>query len=447
MATPVIPDFITVHLGRPDSSEKNVRVPFTGYIKNVASSEVYPTWPENSLRANIYAQISLALNRIYTEYYRSRGYNFDITNSTAYDQAYIDGRDIFGNISRIVDEIFNSYITKGNQIQPYFAEYCDGKNVTCKGMSQWGTVTLANQGRTPIQILRNYYGSDINLVSNVPVKNIRESYPGTLLRLGTVGEDVRTIQRQLNRIRRNYPSIPNIPQTNGVFEATTRAAVRQFQSIFNLAVDGIVGRATWYKIKRIYNAVIKVSELYSEGITISDIDRIYSTSLRRGSRGNEVKLIQYYLNFLSFFNNRLPSIDADGIFGPATENAVKAFQSEYGLTVDGIVGRDTWNRLQDAYFSTLNSLPDEYRSYSSLLYPGYVITTGASGNVVTQLQTFLNVIAANNSAVPSVAVDGVYGNETKNAVIAVQKLSGLEQTGAVGALTWNAIVNLYNEYR
>ena len=447
MATPVIPDFITVHLGRPDSSAKNVRVPFTGYIKNVASSEVYPTWPENSLRANIYAQISLALNRIYTEYYRSRGYNFDITNSTAYDQAYIDGRDIFGNISRIVDEIFNSYITKGNQIQPYFAEYCDGKNVTCKGMSQWGTVTLANQGRTPIQILRNYYGSDINLVSNVPVKNIRESYPGTLLRLGTVGEDVRTIQRQLNRIRRNYPSIPNIPQTNGVFEATTRAAVRQFQSIFNLAVDGIVGRATWYKIKRIYNAVIKVSELYSEGITISDIDRIYSTSLRRGSRGNEVKLIQYYLNFLSFFNNRLPSIDADGIFGPATENAVKAFQSEYGLTADGIVGRDTWNRLQDADFSTLNSLPDEYRSYSSLLYPGYVITTGASGNVVTQLQTFLNVIAANNSAVPSVAVDGVYGNETKNAVIAVQKLSGLEQTGAVGALTWNAIVNLYNEYR
>ena len=447
MATPVIPDFITVHLGRPDSSAKNVRVPFTGYIKNVASSEVYPTWPENSLRANIYAQMSLALNRIYTEYYRSRGYNFDITNSTAYDQAYIDGRDIFGNISRIVDEIFNSYITKGNQIQPYFAEYCDGKNVTCKGMSQWGTVTLANQGRTPIQILRNYYGSDINLVSNVPVKNIRESYPGTLLRLGTVGEDVRTIQRQLNRIRRNYPSIPNIPQTNGVFEATTRAAVRQFQSIFNLAVDGIVGRATWYKIKRIYNAVIKVSELYSEGITISDIDRIYSTSLRRGSRGNEVKLIQYYLNFLPFFNNRLPSIDADGIFGPATENAVKAFQSEYGLTADGIVGRDTWNRLQDAYFSTLNSLPDEYRSYSSLLYPGYVITTGASGNVVTQLQTFLNVIAANNSAVPSVAVDGVYGNETKNAVIAVQKLSGLEQTGAVGALTWNAIVNLYNEYR
>lgn len=447
MATPVIPDFITVHLGRPDSSAKNVRVPFTGYIKNVASSEVYPTWPENSLRANIYAQISLALNRIYTEYYRSRGYNFDITNSTAYDQAYIDGRDIFGNISRIVDEIFNSYITKGNQIQPYFAEYCDGKNVTCKGMSQWGTVTLANQGRTPIQILRNYYGSDINLVSNVPVKNIRESYPGTLLRLGTVGEDVRTIQRQLNRIRRNYPSIPNIPQTNGVFEATTRAAVRQFQSIFNLAVDGIVGRATWYKIKRIYNAVIKVSELYSEGITISDIDRIYSTSLRRGSRGNEVKLIQYYLNFLSFFNNRLPSIDTDGIFGPATENAVKAFQSEYGLTADGIVGRDTWNRLQDAYFSTLNSLPDEYRSYSSLLYPGYVITTGASGNVVTQLQTFLNVIAANNSAVPSVTVDGVYGNETRNAVIAVQKLSGLEQTGAVGALTWNAIVNLYNEYR
>lgn len=446
--TPVIPDYITVHLGPPNSDARNVRVPFTEYIKNVASSEIYPSWPENAIRANIYAQVSFALNRIFSEYYRSRGYNFDITNSTSYDQAYVDGRDIFSNISKIVDELFNDYVTKGNQIQPYFTEYCDGRTVTCRGLSQWGTVTLANQGRTPYQILQNYYGNDINLVRNAPVKNIAESYPGTLLRLGSFGgEDVRTIQRQLNRIRQNYPSIPRIPDANGFFDASTQAAVRQFQRIFNLTPDGIVGKATWYKIKQIYNAVKKVSELYSEGITISEVERIFSEILKRGSRGNDVRAIQYFLAFIGYFNDRLPEIKVDGIFGPATENAVRAFQQQYGLTVDGIVGRQTWYRILDVYNSTLKSLPDEYRSYSSLLYPGYTVTTGASGNVVTQLQTFLRTIAQNNNAVPLITVDGVYGDRTKAAVTAVQKLSGIPQTGAVGPLTWNAIVNLYNEYR
>lgn len=446
--TPVIPDYITVHLGPPSSNARNVRVPFTQYIKNVASSEVYPSWPENALRANIYAQVSFALNRIFTEYYRSRGYDFDITNSTAYDQAYIDGRDIFSNISQIVDELFNDYVTKGSQIQPYFTEYCDGKNVTCRGLSQWGTVTLANRGRTPYQILQNYYGNDINIVRNAPVRNISESYPGTLLRIGSYGgEEIRTIQRQLNRIRQNYPSIPSIPNANGYFDAATRAAVIQFQKIFNLTPDGIVGKATWYKIKQIYNAVKKVSELYSEGITISEVERIFSEILKRGSRGSDVRAIQYFLNFLAFFNDRLLPIDVDGIFGAATENAVKAFQREYGLTVDGIVGRSTWYAIVDAYNSTLNSLPDEYRSYSSLLYPGYTLSTGSSGNVVTQIQTFLRVIAQNNNSVPSVTVDGIYGEKTKAAVTAVQRLSGIPETGSVGPLTWNAIVNLYNEYR
>lgn len=446
--TPVIPDYITVHLGTPNSNARNVRVPFTDYIKNVASSEIYPTWPENAIRANVYAQISFALNRIFSEYYRSRGYDFDITNSTAYDQAYVDGRDIFSNVSRIVDELFNDYVTKGNQIQPYFTEYCDGRSVTCRGLSQWGTVTLANQGRTPYQILQNYYGNDINIVRNAPVRNVTESYPGVLLRIGTFGgEDTRTIQRQLNRIRRNYPSIPAIPDANGFYDAATRAAVTQFQRIFNLAPDGIVGKATWYKIKQIYNAVKKVSELYSEGITISEVERIFSEVLKRGNRGNDVRTIQYFLNFLAFFNDRLVDLNVDGIFGPATENAVKTFQREYGLTPDGIVGRATWYAILDAYYATLNSLPDEYRSYSSLLYPGFTITTGSSGNVVNQLQTFLRVIAQNNNAVPLITADGIYGERTKAAVTAVQKLSGIPQTGSVGPLTWNAIVNLYNEYR
>ena len=441
---PIVPEFITVHLGKPNTAARNVRVPFAQYIKNVASSEIYPTWPENALRANIYAEITFALNRVYTEHYRSRGYDFDITNSTQFDQYYVEGRDIFENISRVVDDIFNDYVVKQGQIQPYFTQYCAG---TCEGLSQWGTVALANQGYTPYRILQYYYGNDIDIVKNAPIKSNTPTYPGTPLRLGTGGEEVVEIQRELNRIAANYPSIPKISGSRGYFEQTTQNAVRQFQKIFNLESDGIVGKDTWYKIKRIYNGVKGLSELYSEGITISEAERKYERVLNKGSRGPSVKILQYYLCFLSYFNLKLPYISVDGIFGDETRDAVLAFQSLYGLDVDGIVGRDTWDMIQNAYAGVLTSLPDEYRSYSSLLYPGYIITTGASGKVVEQLQTYLKTIAANNPSIPDVTVDGYYGEETKKAVLAVQKLEGIEQNGQVGVLTWNAIVSLYNQFR
>lgn len=441
---PIVPEFITVHLGKPNAVARNVRVPFAQYIKNVASSEIYPTWPENALRANIYAEITFALNRVYTEHYRSRGYDFDITNSTQFDQYYVEGRDIFENISRVVDDIFNDYVVKQGQIQPYFTQYCAG---TCEGLSQWGTVALANQGYTPYRILQYYYGNDIDIVKNAPIKSNTTTYPGTPLRLGTGGEEVIEIQRELNRIAANYPSIPKISGSRGYFEQTTQNAVRQFQHIFNLESDGIVGKDTWYKIKRIYNGIKGLSELYSEGITISEAERKYERVLKKGSRGPSVKILQYYLCFLSYFNLKLPYVAVDGIFGDETRDAVLAFQSLYGLDVDGIVGRDTWDMIQNAYAGVLTSLPDEYRSYSSLLYPGYIITTGASGKVVEQLQTYLKTIAANNPSIPDVTVDGYYGEETKKAVLAVQKLEGIEQNGQVGVLTWNAIVNLYNQFR
>lgn len=447
MPTPVIPEYITVHLGTPKSNARNVRVPFPEYIKNVASNEIYPTWPEEALRANIYAQTTFALNRIYTEHYRSQGYDFDITNSTAYDQSYDPNHDVFSNISKIVDELFNDYVVKQGQIQPYFTQYCNGTTVTCAGLSQWGTVTLANQGLTPYQILQRYYGNDINLVFNAPIKGDITSYPGIALRLGSAGEEVRTIQRQLNRIASNYPAIPRITPTNGIFESRTEAAVKAFQKIFNLTADGIVGKNTWYRIKYIYNSVKRLSELYSEGITITESQRQYPKVIKQGDRGIEVRIIQYYLAFLGFFNPNLSQISVDGVFGNETYNAVVNFQQLYGLTPDGIVGRSTWNMIQNAYEGVLNSLPNEYKSYSSLLYPGYIITTGATGNVVTQIQTYLRTISRNNSAVPSVTVDGIYGQQTAAAVTAVQKLSGLPQNGQVGPLTWNAIVNLYNEYR
>ncbi|MDD6063155.1 MAG: peptidoglycan-binding protein [Oscillospiraceae bacterium] len=448
MPYPRIPTTITVHLGTPSSNARNVRVPFIDYIKNVASSEIYPTWPTASLRANILAIQSFAMNRVFTEYYRTRGYDFDITNSTAYDQSFIPGREFFDSINRIVDEIFNSYIVRGNQIQPLAAQYCSGTSVTCNGLSQWGTVSLANQGYSDIQILRYYYGRDVSIVYDAPVAANIQSYPGTLLRLGSVGEDVRTIQRELNRVAANYPAIPKISNTNGIFDGATRNSVIKFQQIFNLGVDGIVGKQTWYKLKYIYNGVKNLAEIYSEGLTISEVERIFSRVLRQGDRGIGVKTIQYYLNFIGFFNSELsPRLTVDGIFGPATREAVIAFQNFYGLTPDGIVGKDTWNRMVDAYNGILNALPAEFRSYSSLLYPGYFITTGASGKVVEQLQTFLRVIAQNNNAVPTVTVDGIFGPQTQAAVTAVQRINGLPQNGAVGPITWNAIVNMYNEYR
>ncbi len=447
MATPIIPDTIKVHLGAPDSPAQNVTIGFSDYIKNVASSEIYPTWPETALRANIYAIISFALNRYYTEFYRSKGYDFDITSSTQYDQKFINNREVFENISEIVDEIFNDYITKGNQIQPYFTAYCNGTTVTCDGLSQWGTVTLANQGLTPYQILQNYYGNDINIVSNAPVGENTPSYPGVILELGDSGEDIRTIQRQINRISANYPSIPKIPSINGIFDNETRLAIQQFQRIFNLSPDGRVGKATWYKIKQIYNSVKKLSELYSEGITITEAQRQFREVLQEGNTGNDVRTLQYYLNFLGFFYDTLPRINVDGIFGNETKNAVITFQNQFGLPADGIVGRQTWYRIQDQYDETLRSLPNEYSSYSSLLYPGYFITTGATGKVVEQLQTFINTIASNYQSIPSVTVDGVYGSSTQNAVRAIQSLVGQTPSGAVGPLTWNAIINLYNDSR
>lgn len=447
MATPIIPDTLKVHLGAPDSPAQNVTIGFSDYIKNVASSEIYPTWPESALRANIYAIISFALNRYYTEFYRSKGYDFDITSSTQFDQKFINNREIFENISEIVDEIFNDYVTKGNQIQPYFTAYCNGTTVTCDGLSQWGTVSLANQGLTPYQILQNYYGNDINIVTNAPVGANTPSYPGVIFELGDSGEDIRTIQRQLNRVSANYPSIPKIPSINGIFDNETRLAVQQFQRIFNLTPDGRVGKATWYKIKQIYNGVKDLSELYSEGITITEAQRQFREVLQEGDTGDDIRILQYYLNFLGFFYDTLPRINADGIFGNETKNAVITFQDQFGLPVDGIVGRQTWYRIQDQYDEVLRSLPNEYSSYSSLLYPGYYITTGATGKVVEQLQTFINTIASNYQSVPTVTVDGVYGPSTQNAVRSIQNLTGQTPTGAVGPLTWNAIINLYNDSR
>ena len=268
---PAIPETITVHLGLPDQPAENVTVSFPDYIKNVASSEIYPTWPEAAIRANIYAQISYALNRVYNEFYRSQGYDFDITNTTQFDQKFIKGRDIYENISQIVDDIFNDYVVRQGRIDPFFTAYCNGSTSFCAGLLQWGTVELAEQGLTPYQILQYYYGDNIGIVENAPISANIPSYPGVPLRVGSSGNDVKTIQLQLNRIANNYPAIPRIPNPNGVFGVSTRNAVQEFQRIFNLTPDGIAGKATWYQLKYIYNGVKRLNELTSEGLTLEEV--------------------------------------------------------------------------------------------------------------------------------------------------------------------------------
>lgn len=436
---PKIPQYITVHLGLPDSNVGNITIPFTSYIKNVASNELYPTWPENALRANILAQISFALNRVYTEFYRSRGYDFDITNTTARDQIYVLGGNVYDNVSLLVDTLFNDYIVRQGSIEPLFAAFCDGAQTQCAGLSQWGSVTLAEQGYIPYAILQHYYGNDINIVFDAPVGDAVPSYPGRPLRRGAYGQDVRTIQQQLRRIRRNFPALPEAP-LNSVFDAATEAAVRGFQEVFNLTADGIVGKATWYKIKEVWGGVKRLSDLGSEGLTITEAQRVFPTVLRYGDSGTGVRTVQYYLAFLGFFLPQLPPIAITGTFDTATRDAVYAFQRYSGLSVDGIVGRDTWNALQDDYESLLRNLPQEYQQFLQEIYPGNFLVQGDTGESVVQLQRNLRRIAAADSAIPSVNVTGVFDAATAAAVRAMQRQLGYDPNGAVGPLLWREIM-------
>lgn len=354
VVTPYVPQEITVHLGSPSSNAANVTVPFSDYVKNVASSEIYPTWDESALRANILAIVSFALNRVYTEFYRSRGYDFEITNNTAYDQAFVNGRNYFDNISRLVDELFNDYLRRPGFVEPLAARFCNGTTVTCEGLSQWGSQNLAQQGYSFDQILRTYYGN-VEIVPNAPIRGIRSSYPGSPLRQGSSGPSVVVVQVALNRIAQDYPAIPKISNVDGIYGSRTEASVRAFQQIFNLTPDGIVGPATWYSIVRLYTAVTNLSELRSEGQQFYAINWAPPTALQIGSTGDKVKFLQYMLSVLSEYISSIPPVAIDGVYGQGTRAAVLAFQRRYGLPETGTVGETTWDTLYDQYSGIENT--------------------------------------------------------------------------------------------
>ena len=392
--TPYVPQSITVHLGPPGADAENVTVSFPDYVKNVASSEIYPTWEPAAIRANVLAIISFALNRVYTEYYPSRGYPFNITSSTAYDQKFIKGRSIFENISQVVDSIFNSYIRRIGFVEPLAAKFCNGTTTTCDGLSQWGSQAMAEQGADSITILRSYYGDNIEIVTNAPVMGIRYSYPGAPVRLGDRGEAVLRIQTMLNRISRDYPAIPKVQPVDGIFGEGTEQAVIKFQQIFSLTPDGIVGSATWYKLVFLYVGVLDLAELVSEGQTFyaNAIPLEFSDVVAPGDTGEEVRVIQYLLSVVSEFYSNVPPVAVDGVYGPATRQAVIAVQQMAGLPQDGVVGEQTWQALYRLYAGIAdtmteytNVIPEQYRpqlpesdATSLTQYPGRPLTLGST---------------------------------------------------------------------
>lgn len=440
----VIPRQIRVHLGRPSASAENITVDFIYYIKNVCSSEVYPTWPKEALLANIHAQVSLALNRVYTEWYPSKGYDFDITNNTAYDQAFVKNRNIYDSISELVDDVFNQFLRKRNFAEPFYAEYCDGKIAQCPGMKQWGTLELANQGMDALSILQYYYTDEVRLVASERIEDVKGSYPGTPLRVGSQGSAVFLIQQQLNAISVNYPLIKPLYPVDGIFDSQMEESVKVFQKQFNLTQDGIVGKSTWYKINYIYVAVRKLAELGSIGRVENELSGEWpQVILRYGDRSVYVQQLQFYLSTIALYNNAISMISTiDSFFGEQTERAVSSFQRYYGLKVDGIVGEVTWNRIFSIYADTIHitNPPNE-----APVYPGVAIKLGASGQDVLSIQEALNTVGLEYPSIIVLVEDGIFGAMTLEAVVQFQQLFGLEEDGIVGLATWNALFTAQNQ--
>lgn len=439
---PIVPNNITVHLGAPDEAAKDITIPFTDYISNVAASELFPTWPTNSLIANIYAITSFALNRVYNEWYRSKGYNFDITSSPQYDQTYTENGSTYENIDNLVGDLFDNYVVKGNQVQPYFTRYCDGRVTTCNGLSQWGSVSLANQGKSPLDILKYYYGNDISIKFDAPVGDNSFGFPGYNIGLGNAGNPVLAIQRDLRRIRINYPAIPQIGDNPGIYDVETEAAVKKFQEIFGLPVTGIVDKATWYKIKYIYTSVKKLSDLYSEGLTIDEATFRYQDFITYGDTGIEVEYIHYFLDAIAFLDSDIPRLPTNSVYNDNSVTMVKAFQEKYGLPVTDNFTYTDWKVLKDTYNNILKSFPKEYQDFASELYPDYFLTRGVEGEDVRRFQRFLLKICQFDKSIPGVRVNGIFDELTENSVKKLQEDYGFEVNGIVGPLLWRKVVEL-----
>jgi peptidoglycan hydrolase-like protein with peptidoglycan-binding domain len=315
-------------------------------------------------------------------------------------------------------------------------------------LSQWGTVDLAEQGYVPYDILVYYYGNDIELVRNAPVQAPTQSYPGFPIALGYIGEDVRTLQIQLNRIARNYPAIPKIADINSSYDYNTQAAVLAFQEIFNLSPTGTVDEATWYRIAYIYTSVKHLAELDSEGIAQEEFPQQYAEDVHIGMQGQTVRAIQYYLAMVGAYYVSVQSVPITGYFGSQTEQSVKSFQKTYGLPETGVVDRATWYDLYRAYMGIIDSLPEPTEESEEIVpFPGVLLQEGVTSPYVRILQTYLTYIGQSYPEIGSVRATGYFGPVTRAAVQTFQRLFGLTETGSVGVTTWNDITSVYSDLK
>lgn len=438
-----IPETITVHMGNPDSDAADITVNFPDYIKNVVSSEIYPTWPEAALRANIHAIVTFALNRIYNQWYRSRGYDFDITSNPEYDMSYIEGRNIYQNISEITDDIFNEYISRNNSDEPIFPEFSDGNEKTCDGLLQWNSTVLANEGHSPYSILERYYGDDIDIKSTAA--DVSNSLPKEIsLTDGSSGERVLMLQQRLNCVSRYYTDIPKIPALNALYDKVTADAVRKFQRIFRLPVNAITDTATWYRIAYIYSNIRRMEEFFRKKDGALGAIRQHPGKLSQGDEGAAVRALQYILSILGMFYDTILPVDISGIYDHATTAALRSFQKTHGLPVTGVMDRVTWQELMRAYIP-LEDILSSAGQGAAVRYQGKAMGEGMRSEHVRTLQKYLAYIRNTYPDIPAVTPTGYFGPLTRAAVTAFQKRFGLTPNGLVNEDVWEAVAGVYSE--
>lgn len=445
---PTIPESIRLHLGPPDSRADDITLPFPEYIMTVASSELSPLWPESALSANIYAIISLALSRLLTSYYPSRGYDFDITSSPAHDQKYIRGRERYCNVSALAGTLIGSYIARRGGVEPLEARLSRGEENIPGFLSQSGALELARRGYTPLEILKRYFGADIGIIKNVPFAGMNTPGIGFPLIPGSRSPDVARMQIILNRLSDSYPTIPKIPRADGIYGPATADAVSELRRISGLPAegnrerDGIINRSAWCAINGLYRAVKNLEEAGGE-LAYSDARRITSRTLSLGDTGEEVASLQRLLTFLSCYYPEVARIEDDGVFGEETLEAVTSAQRALGLPIDGIAGRETISALLGAAGGALERTPEDYADCDSIPFAGKNFGLGEETDEVASLQRYLGTISSYCHEVSPLAVTGYFGNHTRESLMSAQELLGLRPTGSVDRESWEAVAGLY----
>ncbi len=441
---PDIPAYITVHIGEPDDIGENVYVSFPDYIKSVSSMLVDPNMPEEALYAVMYAQVTLALNRIINGVYRKRGYSFDITSDPTYDQAYEYNYPVYDNVNRIADSIFNEYVSRDADSYPIDADICY-EGLRCSGLSVEGSIEMAENGQGYEDILKYYFGRDIYIAKKSEVSGLKNDlallYP---IYPGESGNKVTSLNVALNRIGSNYSTIPKVDFSDDIYGSTTTQAVKEFQRIFDLEQTGIVEKTTYYKLLYVYTSISRLADLVKAGKELSDILPELRSELKYGSVGNTVKLLQYYLSLVSAYESRVPPLQIIGVFGENTYQSVTAFQKIFGLSPDGVVTEEVWEILRSVYTGLYSALPPTSFGGDAYDYFGSILILGSEGADVRYLQEYLKSIGNTYGFLSDVDVSGIFDEKTENAVKEFQKIIGIKDSGVVTSTTWNAITGVYN---